>query len=312
MAAGAVIALGPLAPAGAQGGGDPQVRLRSAERRLRLACEEGAARIQRAAAAGTNLVMTARPASTFRLRNARREALNRIDRAARRARADFAALLDQEIDRLIAQGVPIGDVSRLFDQFDEEVDQRLRDLDLQGSRDVSNLIIGGNRTSTSRGLLAGTYDLFVSEPLAGRGPVRLGRVTLGANHLVRGPISTQAAAEFFLTRLDGQTPRLDGLPRTTALRGVRWMYRSAAFSISNDDGRAVEFVPLNADEFDVTGIDLLPERLRIDLERRLENSLDVRANPDGADGFFRSVTYTFRRVAPADPAEVTNTTPPTP
>lgn len=260
-----------------------------AEELLRRAAEDGAAEVQRSISANINMVMSTRPATSFKVRNAIRAGQNAVNATARRVTEDFEIRLTEAIDDLLAAGAPIIDVSRLFDKFDVEVADKIRELRLQGVRDLASLSYHGRRTSSVRGTLVGRYELFVSQPENGRDLVKLGEVSLGESQMVRGPISTQAAEEFFEVSIDT-------LPRVTVLRAVRWLYRGGILIVTADDSQGQNFVRVDQDTFTLTGVDLLPERLRLALERKLADSPDVRGNIDGADGFFQSLTYVFRRL----------------
>lgn len=268
---------------------DPEDAVARAETAIRLATERAAAEVQRTISASVNTVMTTRPATSFKVRNAIRAGQNDVNRTARNAVADLGTLVTDTIDGLLARGVPILNVSRLSDRFDTEIADAIEQLRLQGVRDLASLIYRGRRTASVRGSLVGRYELFISEPGAGRDAVKIGEVSLGDSQMVRGAISTAAVEEFF----DSELGRL---PRTTVLRAVRWLYRGGVFIVTSDDSQARNFVRVDQDTFTVTGVDLLPERLRIALEGVLEDSPDIRGNIDGADGFFRGLTYTFSRL----------------
>ncbi len=260
-----------------------------AEAAIRLATERAAAEVQRTISANVNTVMNVRPATSFNVRNAIRAGQREVNQTAQRAVAELETRLTETIDELLERGVPILDVSRLTDRFDTEIADAIEQVRLEGVRDLASLIYRGRRTASVRGTLVGRYELFISEPLSGRPAVKVGEVSLGDSQMVRGPISTAAIEEFFETDLSG-------LPRSTAIRAVRWLYRGGIFIVTSDDSQARNFVRVDQDTFSVTGVDLLPERLRIALERALEDSPDIRGNIDGADGFFRGLTYTFRRL----------------
>lgn len=268
-----------------------------AEKVLRIAAENRAVALQNQISQSINQVMARRPATTFNVRNAIRSANNAINATARLLRGDFAEAVQRVIDGLIEDGVPRGEISLISDAFDTEVDAQLTTLARAGVDDVSSLLRGARRIASVRGTFTGRYELSVSLPGSNRDEVVLGRILLTAGNNIRGPISTDAAIEFFLGPLAGPTPRIDDLPETVLLRAVRWLSRAGAMVVSTKDGRADTFAGVEAQEFSVTGVDLLPVRLRIELERRLAGTPDITSNPDGADGFFKSVTYTFRRVA---------------
>jgi hypothetical protein len=270
-------------------------RVLAAEEGLRLAAEEYAARIQRSISSNVNVVMSVRPATSFKVRNAIQAAQNSVNSTSRLLRPKFQELLTDVIDRLVADGVPLGDVSRLHDQFDDEIEEQLRTLTSQGITDLASLIRNGRRSNSVRGTLVGRYELFVSQPENGRGPVKLGEVSLGDSQMIRGLISTDAAAEFFLGPIEGPTP-LIALPPATPIKAVRWLYRGAPLVVTADDSRTSTLVPVDGQNIVIRGVDLLPERLRIVLERRLEGTPDITTNIDGADGFFKSVTYVLHRL----------------
>lgn len=267
-----------------------------AELVLRVAAENRAVAIQNQVSLSINQVMARRPATTFNVRNAIRAAGNAINAAARTVRGEFDEVLRRVLDDLIDAGVPRGEVSRISDAFDTEVDANLVRLAREGVEDASSLLRGARRIASVRGTFAGRYELSVSLPGDNRGEVKLGRILLTEGNNIRGPISTDAAIEFFLGPLPGPTPVISDLPETVLLRAVRWLSRAGAMVVSTKDGRAGTFAGVEAQEFSVTGVDLLPVRLRVELERRLEGTPDITSNPVGADGFFKSVTYTFRRV----------------
>lgn len=269
----------------------------AAEAALRIAAENRAVEIQNAASSAINKVMARRPATTFNVRNEIRQGNNQINAAAREVRGEFAVIVKRVIDNLLGDDVPVGDVSRLSDAFDTEVDDQLTRLAREGVQDVSSLLRGARRVASVRGTFPGRYELSVSLPGSNRDEVVLGRILLTEGNNIRGPISTAAATEFFLAPLPGPTPVLEELPDTVLLRAVRWLSRAGALVVSTKDGRTDTFAGVEATEFSITGVDLLPARLRIELERQLEGTTDITSNPDGADGFFKSVTYTFRRVA---------------
>lgn len=268
--------------------GPPDV-VDQAETAIRLATERAAAEVQRTISANVNTVMRAWPATGFKVRNTIRAGQREVNKTARDEAAHLEVLVTETINELLAHGVPILDVSRLSDKFDTEIADRIEQLRLEGVRDLASLIYRGTRTASVRGTLVGRYELLISEPQSGRRPLKIGEVSLGDSQMVRGPISTAAVEQFFDTDLDR-------VPRATALRAVRWLYRGGVFIVTSDDSQAQNFVRVDQDTFSVTGVDLLPERLRIALEKALEDSPDVRGNIDGADGFFRGLTYTFHRL----------------
>lgn len=267
-----------------------------AEMALRIAAENRAVEIQNQVSLSINQVMAKRPATTFNVRNAIRAANNAINGASRLVRGEFVEVLQRVIDDLVEDGVPRGEVSLVSDAFDTEADENLVRLTREGVEDVSSLLRGARRVSSVRGTFAGRYLLSVSLPASNRSEIQLGSILLTEGNNIRGPISTTAATEFFLGPLPGPTPRIDGLPNTVLLRAVRWLSRAGAMVVSTKDGRVSTFAGVEAEEFSITGVDLLPVRLRVELERRLAGTPDITSNPDGADGFFKSVTYTFRRV----------------
>ena len=267
-----------------------------AERDLRIAAESAADRIQRQVSASINVVMARRPATTFNIRNEIRRATNAIRAAATVAGGAFAARLETSLDTLDDSGGTVVDVSRVRDSLGRDIPADLSALVAEGIRDVASLQRNGNRVTSVRGTLVGRYELFVSKPEDARARVRLGVVALGESQLIRGAISTSAASEFFLAPLAGPTPALTELPASIQIRAVRWLYRGGAFVVSTREARTDRFVSVEPDAFSISGVDLLPARTRIEIERRLAGSADIRSNPDGADGFFRSVTYTFQRI----------------
>jgi hypothetical protein len=267
-----------------------------AELVLRIAAENRAVAIQNQVSLSINQVMARRPATTFNVRNAIRAAGNAINGVARTVRVEFAEVLQRVLDDLIDAGVPRGEVSLISDAFDTEVDANLVRLSREGVDDVSSLLRGARRIASVRGTFAGRYELSVSLPGGNRAEAKLGRILLTDGNNIRGRISTDAAIEFFLGPLPGPTPVIRDLPDTVLLRAVRWLSRAGAMVVSTKDGRADTFAGVDAQEFSITGVDLLPVRLRVELERRLAGTSDITSNPDGADGFFKSVTYTFRRV----------------
>jgi hypothetical protein len=271
-----------------------------AEEAIRLAAEEAASRIQRSVSANVNTVMERRPATSFNLRNAVRAGQNAVNAASRAARARFAQVVAEVIDDLDAGDTPIIDIIRLSEQYDSEINDNLRELTDEGVRDLASLVRNGRRTDSVRGTFVGRYELFVSQLENGREEVKIGEVTLGESQMIRGPIETEAAIEFFLDGMDVPTPRVVDLPSYTVLKAVRWLYRAGPMIVSNDDARVSTLAPLNAQEFSITGIDLLPERLRFELELLLEDTVDVTTNPEGVNGYFRSFTYTFRRIVEAE------------
>lgn len=293
--AGVVLAMLPVAASPAAE--DPDPRVRDAELRLRLEIEQSAARIQREVSSRVNSVMSTRPATSFRLRNAVQAASNSINSVTRREIARIGALVSGVVDELAKRGVAIVDVSQLADAFDTEVADQLNALSGQGVRDVAGLVgRNGRRIVSARGTASGRYTLSVSKPEDGRAPVELGIVDLGESQMIRGAISTAAAEKFFLAPLGPRPTPLVVVPPATVLRAVRWLNRGGAMTITADDSRGETVVGVDQARFSVKGVDLLPERLRVALERRLAESPDVRSNAEGADGFFRSVTYTFERV----------------
>lgn len=292
-----LVLLAGLRPAAGAAVDSRDPRVLAAERQIRLEIELGAARIQREISARINTVMTTQPPTSFRLRNAVRAGTNSINAATRAEIQWLAGLVREAVDDLIAGGAGVVDASRLADAFDTEVADQLNALALRGVRDLAGLLgSNGRRIPSVRGTAVGTYELLVSKPEDGRTPVLIGRVDLGDSQMVRGTISTAAAAEFFLAPLLPAPVPPIALPPTTVLRAVRWLNRGGAMAITADSSRAETFVAIDQDRFSVTGVDLLPERLRIVLERLLADTPDVRSNIDGAEGFFRSVTYTFRRI----------------
>lgn len=293
--------LGVAAPAGAAAmararATEPADAVLEAEREIRLAAEAAAAKIQRTVSAQINQVMARRPATSFNLRNAVQRAQNAINAASREARAELAGFVLETVEELRGEDLPLIDLVRLSERFDTELDEPLRDLTLEGVRDIASLVRNGRRTNSVRGTFVARYELFVSQPENGRAAVKLGEVTLGESQMIRGPIDTAAALDFFLDGEPVPTPRVVDLPEYTVLRAVRWLYRAGPMIVSSDDARVNTLVPLNATEFSLTGIDLLPERLRFEIEQLVKDSTEVTTNPGGVDGYFRGFTYTFRRV----------------